>query len=275
MQKLQDRSIKSQGIQKDLETFTQKTPCHSPKPDNKQKKLILVIEDEKDIQELIHFNLSQQGFDVILAEDGQKGVFLCQTKSPDLVLLDIMLPKLDGYEVCKQIAQKLADQTDSSIGIPIIMLTAKSEESDIIQGLNLGADDYITKPFSPKELIARVKAHLRRYEQYNLSKSLDLNDKNRDCINFKALKLYPKRHIIYLYDQPLILTLSEFRLLSALIKSPGQVFSRAELISQIVEKGITLIDRNIDVHILSIRKKLGKHSDIIQTVRGVGYKCPE
>ena len=258
----------------------QTNPNNSFHNKNNKQKTILVIEDELDIQELLHFNLSQQGYRVVLASDGDQGIKLCTTENPDLIILDIMLPKLDGYQVCEKIKAHNEDRTikkqQSGIGVPIIILTAKSEEADIIQGLDYGADDYITKPFSPQELVARVRAHLRRYELYHQAQSGDYkNSPEENKIVFGEFVIDIKRHIIFLEQKPLILTLSEFRLLSALLKSPGQVFTRSELIAEITDKGITLIERNIDVHILSIRKKLGKYSSIIETIRGVGYKCQE
>lgn len=236
-------------------------------PKKNLKKTILVIEDEPDIRDLLEYNLIKAGFHVYLAADGEEGISQAKSRLPHLILLDLMLPKMSGFDVCRELKNHEATKA-----IPILMVTAKSEEHDTVSGLDLGADDYIIKPFRTAELLARVSAHLRRSE-LNKQPSKFVGD--GELITQGPLALHPKKHIIYLNKEPLILTLSEFKLLSALIVSPGQVFSRADLIRVMVDKNITLVERNIDVHVLSLRKKLGDHSHLIQTIRGVGYKCKE
>ena len=233
------------------------------------KKKVLVIEDEPDISELLEYNLLKAGFEVFLSDNGEDGIVQTRAHHPDLILLDIMLPKMNGFETCKL----LKSYTDTR-HIPIIFVTAKSDEHDAVTGLGDGADDYIIKPFRTQELIARIWAHLRRYE-LNLSTPYPSQEENNrhNLIIQGPLALHLKKHLIFLNKQPLILTLAEFKLLSALIKSPGEVFSRAELITVIADANVKLVPRNIDVHILSLRKKLGVHAHMIETIRGVGYKC--
>ncbi|MCY4380696.1 MAG: response regulator transcription factor [Proteobacteria bacterium] len=234
---------------------------------NDSEHSILVVEDEPDIQELLHYNFTKEGFRVFLASDGEEGLSLVSSLEPSLIILDIMLPKLSGFEVCKRLREQEKTST-----IPIIIVTAKSEEHDTIFGLDLGADDYVVKPFSIEELIARVRVHLRRYDLY---RSAMVNQQPYDeFIRLGPLALASKRHIIFFHNKPLILTLSEFKILATMMSSPGTVFSRAELIKAITDDShVHLIARNIDVHVLSIRKKLKDHAHLIQTIRGVGYKC--
>ena len=221
---------------------------------------ILTIEDEPDILTVLEYNLSREGFSVLTAADGEEGVRLAKRERPDLVVLDLFLPRLDGIEVCRQL--KLDASTRD---IPIIMLTAKGEESDVVLGLGMGADDYMTKPFSPKELMARIRAVLRR------GKSSD-TDGERQRLHFGSLVVDPERHEVRVDDTPINLTATEFRLLHTLAVSPGRVFTRDQLIPRVIGHGAVVIDRNIDVHVRSIRKKLGQHSELIETVRGVGYR---
>lgn len=234
---------------------------------SQQRSRILVIEDEADIAELIHYNLKKEGFAISVASDGQRGLEQARSQGADLILLDIMLPELDGFSVCHQLRQD--PRTEA---IPIIILTAKGEESDTVHGLDLGADDYMIKPFRASELVARIKAHLRRYALYR--KMMNEGPPDADTLkHLGPLALDRSRHIIFLKGKPLILTLSEFKLLSTLMSAPGQVFTRSQLIHHIAGKGVHLVERNVDVHILALRKKLGGHSSLIQTIRGVGYKC--
>ncbi len=224
-------------------------------------KHILIIEDDPDIRELIKYNLTREGFRVTSAADGQEGCDLALELSVDLVILDLMMPKLNGIEVCK----KLRD-SQSCKNVPIIMLTAKSEETDIIFGLGIGADDYMTKPFSVKELIARVYTRLRT----------PVNNINQeDVINLGNVKVDRAKFQVFIDDSQVPMTLAEFRLFSALICKPGIVLSRDRLLDAVTGGEGVLIDRNIDVHVRSIRKKLGEFRDLIQTVRGVGYKFKE
>lgn len=234
-----------------------------------QKKTILIVEDEEDISELIHYNLTKEGYQAHIAPDGHTGLDSALSNPPDLILLDIMLPYLDGFAVC----QKLREDTRTR-QIPIIMLTAKGEETDTVHGLDLGADDYIIKPFSTSILIARVRSHLRRYELYTTALS-EGPSPGSDLTHLGPLTLDERSHMIFLHSKPLILTLSEFKLLATLMSNREQVFSREQLIHAIAGEGVHLMERNVDVHVLSLRKKLGEDASLIQTIRGVGYKCSE
>ncbi len=223
------------------------------------KSLIAVVEDERDIQDVIAYNLRREGYEVVTAERGDEGLALVQAKRPDLIILDLMLPGLDGLSVCQSIRSDTATQE-----IPIIVLSAKSEEADVVIGLGLGADDYMPKPFSPRELLARVKAVLRRGSS---------NSKGaEEMLVHQNLRIDVLRHQVFLKDTELRLTATEFRLLSALIEQPGRVFSREQLINRVLGESVVVIDRNIDVHIRSVRKKLGVDAGLIETVRGVGYR---
>lgn len=221
---------------------------------------ILTIEDEPDILTVLEYNLSREGFNVLTAADGEEGVRLAAREKPDLVVLDLLLPKLDGIEVCRQL--KLEASTRD---IPIIMLTAKGEESDVVLGLGMGADDYMTKPFSPKELMARIRAVLRRGQR-------NRDDDGQKRLDFGTLVVDPDRHEVRADGEPVGLTATEFRLLHALAASPGRVFTRDQLIPRVIGHGAVVIDRNIDVHVRAIRKKLAEHGELIETVRGVGYR---
>lgn len=221
---------------------------------------ILLIEDDPDILELLDYILSQQRYKVYSAKNGEYGLKLCKELCPDLIILDLMLPGMDGLEVCKAI------RMDPTIPFaPIIMLTAKSQESDIIVGLELGADDYITKPFSPQELCARVKAILRR--------SGGLPRHTPSAIRLGPIEIRPDSFEVLQHGQPVPLTLSEFKIFQAMAKKPGKVFTREQLLSALNDDDSYVIDRNIDVHIRAIRKKLQSSASLVQTIRGVGYKC--
>ncbi len=225
-----------------------------------QKEKIVAIEDESDILEVIAYNLSREGYEVISARDGEKGLRIIKREQPDLVLLDLMLPGLDGLEVCRLL--KSDPVTDS---IPIIMVTAKGEESDVVLGLGIGADDYVTKPFSPKELVARVRAVLRRTRRVE---SLVSSER----IVRGGVLIDTNRHEVKVDGNEIFLTLREFRLLHYLASRPGRVFSRDFLLGNVFGDDIHVIDRNIDVHIGAIRKKLGAHRELIETIRGIGYR---
>jgi len=226
------------------------------------KETILVIEDERDIVEVIQYNFEREGYTVLSATNGEKGLDLARARRPAAIILDLMLPGLDGIEVAKRLRQD-----PNTREIAIVMLTAKSEESDIILGLGVGADDYVVKPFKLKELIARVKAVLRRgplQDQGPTGQRLELGNLVIDKAKFQVLQA----------GQDVPLTLTEFKLLSTLASAPGRVFTRELLLEKI--QGEAYIDeRNIDVHVRSIRKKLGESNDCIVTVRGVGYKFKE
>ena len=224
---------------------------------------ILVIEDDPDIRELLRYNLSREGFEVILAEQGQEGLDCAGRSVPDLVVLDLMLPKLSGTEVCKKLREDVRTKA-----VPIIMLTAKGEESDIVFGLGIGADDYIVKPFSVKELIARIYTRFRNQQPRAATETRDLNAHGK-------VEIDRARFEVKVDGLPVIMTLAEFRLFDALVSRPGVVLTRETLLDAITGGEGVVIDRNIDVHVRSIRKKLGEDRDLIQTVRGVGYKFRE
>ena len=224
------------------------------------RKKIVVIEDEPDIQEVIEYNLGREGFAVTTADNGDEGLGIVLREAPDLVLLDLLLPGLDGIEVCRKL--KMDPMTQK---IPIIMVSAKGEESDVVLGLGVGADDYVTKPFRPKELIARVRAVLRRG-------SLRDEEADNDRLVRGGLVIDASRHEVKVEGKPVTLTATEFRLLHLLAGHPGRVFTRDQLVSRVIGGGAAVIDRNIDVHVRSIRKKLESHRHLIGTIRGVGYR---
>ena len=222
------------------------------------KTKIVVVEDEADILEVIDYNLSKEGFNVSSALDGEKGLVLVQKEIPDLVLLDLMLPGIDGIEICRQLK---ADSATRSIAI--IMVTAKGEESDIVLGLGIGADDYVLKPFRPRELIARVKSVLRR---------VGLREEDKEVISFDELIIDCNRHEVRLENKKVNLTAMEFKLFYFLASHPGRVFTREHILNNVSSEDTYIIDRNIDVHIRSIRKKLDKKRDLIETIHRVGYR---
>jgi two-component system alkaline phosphatase synthesis response regulator PhoP len=220
---------------------------------------IVIIEDEPDIVEVISYNLKREGYQVFSAARGDDGINLVRDKSPNLVILDLMLPGVDGLSVCQQLK---ADPLTKDI--PIIIVSAKEEESDVVLGLGLGADDYVAKPFSPRELLARVKAVLRR------SPAREQFDSKR--INFGDLVIDSTRHEVTVAENLVKLTATEFKILYQLASQPGRAFSREQLLNRVVGDGVVVVDRNIDVHIRSVRKKLGPCQDMIQTIRGIGYR---
>jgi len=222
-------------------------------------KRILIIEDDRSLADVLAYNLRQAGYDVLMASDGQDGLNRARLKAPDLIILDLMLPVLDGHEVCKALRADPATRD-----ILVLMLTAKSEESDQLIGFSLGADDYVTKPFSVKVLLERIKAPLRRGRS---AASADA-----DVVECLGVTVDRRRHRAVVNNMPLELTKSEFRLLDTLIRQPGRVFDRAELIDAALGEDTLVMERTIDVHIRALRKKLGEASDLIETVRGVGYR---
>ena len=223
-----------------------------------KKPKIVVIEDEVDILEVINYNLSKEGFDVCSAMDGEEGLALIKKEVPDLVLLDLMLPGLDGIEICRKL------KTDySTRSIPIIMVTAKGEESDIVLGLGMGADDYMVKPFRPRELMARIRSVLRRG---------DFIEEGEGLVSIDELVIDINRHEVKLEGKKIVLTAMEFKLLHFLASHSGQVFTRENLLNHVSSVDTFIIDRNIDVHIRSIRKKLNKHRELIETIHRVGYR---
>ena len=223
---------------------------------------ILVIEDEKDILELLRYNLARDGFKGVTAEEGQKGVSLARAKLPDVLLLDLMLPGLDGLEICRSLKKD-----PKTAGIPIVMVTAKGEESDIVTGLELGADDYVTKPFSMKVLIARVRGVLRRHREPPA-------DRN-NIVHVHDLVINPGRHEVLIKGKPVEMTFSELRILHFLASRPGWVMTREQIVDAVRGEDYPVTDRAVDVQIVGLRKKLGSRADYIETVRGVGYRFKE
>ncbi|MBW2624009.1 MAG: response regulator transcription factor [Deltaproteobacteria bacterium] len=226
---------------------------------------ILIIEDEKDISELIRFNLEKDGYRITTASTGEAGLEAAFSDHPDLIILDLMLPGLDGLEVCKALKRNTGTSS-----IAIVMLTAKSEESDIIVGLELGADDYVTKPFSPKVLIARVRAVLRRKED-----PPHAPEPETDAVKIHDLVIHPGRHQARLGETPIQLTASEFAILHFLVQRPGWAFSRKQIIDAVKGQDYAITDRAVDVHVAGLRKKLGSAEHYIETVHGVGYRFKE
>jgi len=224
---------------------------------------ILIVEDEADILELIQYNLSREGFRVSGVRDGEAALRLIRRQNPDLVLLDLMLPGLDGLEICRRLKEDPVTRS-----IPVVMVTAKGEESDVVLGLGMGADDYLPKPFSPRELVARVKAVLRRGPLKEESGA-------GERVVRGGLIVDLARHEAKVDGKPVTLTATEMRLLHFLASHPGRVFSRDHILSRVIGEQAVVIDRNIDVHIGALRRKLGAYRDFIETVRGVGYRFKE
>ena len=223
---------------------------------------ILVVDDEEDILELVRCNLEREGFQVKRAESGEKAMERTRQEAPDLIVLDLMLPGIDGLEVARRLKQN-----QKTAGLPIVMLTAKGEEADIVTGLELGADDYITKPFSPRVLIARIKAVLRRQSQQS-------QDPER-ILNIGNLIIDPRRRAVSADDKYFDLTYSEFQILLFLAARPGWVFTRSQIVDAVRGEDYPVTDRSVDVQIAGLRKKLGQYSAYIETVRGVGYRFKE
>lgn len=223
---------------------------------------IWVVEDEEDLLALIYYNFVKEGYDVRGFTSGEEMFAALALEQPDLILLDVMLPGIDGLEICKRLKS-----VSKSTLIPIIMLTAKGEEGDIVIGLNLGADDYIPKPFSPKVLVARVRSVLRRRGNISGTQS--------EVINHGDLVIDADRHEVRLAGKTLPLTATEFRILNFLARKPGWVYSRDQIISAVHDGEIAVTDRTVDVQIVALRKKLGTRQHCIETVRGIGYKFTE
>jgi len=228
------------------------------------KEHILVIEDEEDILALVHYNLIKSGYQVDCATTGEDGIAKVNALHPDLVILDLMLPGIDGFEVCRRMRAQAATSA-----IPVIMLTAKGEEADVVSGLETGADDYISKPFSPQVLKARIQAVLRRQERVpevtSGGKTVVVHD----------LIIDPGRNKVVVSGQEVELTLTEFRVLQLLAGRPGWVFTRTQIVDAVRGEGYAVTDRSVDVQIVGLRKKLGACGAYIETVRGVGYRFKE
>ena len=233
------------------------------------KNKVLVVDDEQSIVTLLHYNLEQAGFDVITAMDGLTGKQLAETMAPDIIVLDLMLPKMDGIEVCKQLRQQ-------KIMTPILMLTAKDDEFDKILGLELGADDYMIKPFSPREVVARVKAILRRIQIQTINNEAEQNDGGTIVIG--KLQIFPEKFEAYFNNQLLELTLKEYELLHYLAQNKNRVLTRDQLLSAVWNYEFAGDTRIVDVHISHLREKIEvdtKKPVYIKTVRGLGYKHEE
>jgi two-component system phosphate regulon response regulator PhoB len=227
------------------------------------KEKVLVIEDEEDILALVRFNLVKAGFSVDVAASGEEGLKKITLGHPDLIVLDIMLPNINGLDVCRQV------RAESSLDdIAIVMMTAKGEEEDIVKGLELGADDYVTKPFSPQVLVARIKAVLRR-------KSAEANKHSDDPILAQNIVIDQRRNKVEAAGADVELTQSEFKLLKMLAQKPGWVFTRTQIVDAIHGEGYAVTDRAVDVLVVGLRKKLGACGEYIETVRGVGYRFKE
>lgn len=221
---------------------------------------ILIIEDEHNLTNVLTYTLQREGYETIVAHDGQEGLRKAQTLLPDLILLDLMLPTLSGLDVCREL--RSGDKTRE---IPIIILTAKAEEMDQVVGFSIGCDDYVTKPFSVKVLLQRIKAVQRR---------LDIGTDPVDVVEYHQVRIDRVRHRAYVKDRELVLTPTEFRLLECMLRQPGRAFSRHQLMDASIGEGAIVLERTIDVHIKTLRRKLGD-MDLIETVRGVGYRFRE
>lgn len=225
------------------------------------REAILVVDDEQDILELVTYNLTKGGYRVSRAASGEEALKLARAKPPDLVVLDLMLPGMDGLEVCKALKQDAR-----TVHVPIMMLTARGEEADVVTGLELGAADYVTKPFSPRVLLARVKAVLRR-------RSEEQPD-DEATVSAHGIVINPGRHEVLVRGKPVEMTHTEFVILRLLARRPGWVFTRQQIIDA-ARGSAPVTDRSVDVHIVSLRKKIAPFGDYVETVRGVGYRFKE
>ena len=224
------------------------------------KRKILIIEDDRDIVEMLEYNLQEEGYETISALNGEKGIALAGKEQPDLIILDIMLPVMDGFEVCRNL------KNDEKVAhIPIIILSAKSQETDKVVGLELGADDYVTKPFSPRELIARTRAILRRSKEEHIDNRIQ---RGRIIID-------RTKHKVTVGEKEISLTLTEFKLLEFMARRPGAVFSRNRILDAVAGQDTIVSDRTVDAHIKSLRHKLGPAKEYIETIRGAGYRFKE
>lgn len=225
---------------------------------------ILIIEDEKDLAQLVSYNLEQAGFRAKIESNGSDGYERAQRESPDLILLDLMLPKMNGLEVCRLLRSNPKTKT-----IPVIMLTAKGEEIDRVVGFEMGADDYIVKPFSPRELVLRVKAILKR------SKGVGEEEQVNNVLQFEGISLDVSQHRVWIQKKEIILTATEFKLLEYILRSQGRVLTRDILLDKVWGYDVAVTTRTIDTHVKRLREKMGKAGDAIETVRGVGYRLKQ
>jgi len=223
---------------------------------------LLVVDDEPDILELVQYNLRKAQYDVVCVASGEEALAQVRSAPPDLIVLDLMLPGVDGLEVCKALKRDTR-----TAAIPIVILTARGEDADIVAGLELGADDYLTKPFSSRVLLARIRAVLRRHHAEPVAEDA--------VITHHGLVLHPGRHEVLVEGQPVPLTLTEFRVLHLLARHPGWVFTRNQIIAAAQGADVRVTERSVDVHIVSLRRKLGILGEEIETIRGVGYRLQE
>jgi len=227
------------------------------------KEKIIIVEDETDIREVIEYNLKREGYETLAASNGEEALRVITRHSPNLVILDLMLPGLDGIEVCRKLKEDPLTRT-----IPVIMVTAKGEESDVVLGLGMGADDYVAKPFRPKELMGRVKAVLRRGP-------LKEERGQKDLLETDGVSIDIPKHKVTVGEAVVEFTATEFRILHFLASHPGRVFTRDQLLSRVIGESAEVVERNIDVHVRAVRKKLGERRELIETVRGIGYRFRE
>jgi two-component system phosphate regulon response regulator PhoB len=226
------------------------------------KKKLLIIEDDRSLASVVEYNFANSGYEVFCAHDGLDGINQARSRRPDIILLDLMIPVVDGIEVCRQLRAESATRET-----PIVMVTAKSEEVDQLIGFSVGADDYVIKPFSVRVLLEKVKTLLRRHTR--------AQGPGLEIVSSGPVAVDRGRHRVTIDQLPLEVTPSEFRLLDTLIRNPGRAFDRRELINSALGADTLALERTIDVHIRSLRKKLGIHAELIQTVRGVGYRFRE
>ncbi|MFO1523058.1 MAG: response regulator [Kiritimatiellia bacterium] len=228
------------------------------------KENILIIEDEIEIRELLRYNLRKAGYTTLEAGSGEEGLRIARAERPAVILLDIMLPGMDGMDACRAI------KADANLQkIPVIMLTAKGEEADVVSGLEVGADDYITKPFSPRVVMARVKAVLRRGSTAGPAGG------DAAEVRHGAIHMDPARHSCLAGGRPLDLTATEYKLLYFLCRRPGRVFTRQQIVDACRGEDYAVTERSVDVQVVGLRKKLADHADMVETVRGVGYRAKE
>ena len=231
------------------------------------RETILVVEDDENIQQLVGYNLAKAGFHVVYADNGEQALSVIKREKPELIVLDLMLPGLNGFEICK-----LVRKDPKTKNLPIVMLTAKSEENDMAAGLDLGADDYITKPFSPKILISRIKAALRRKE--GLSEEGGESKKTGPLI-IHGITIDPNRYEVLVGEEAIPLTVTEFSILELLARRPGWVFNRQQIIDGVRGYDYVITPRAVDVQVFGLRKKLGEAGRHIETVRGIGYRMQD
>lgn len=224
---------------------------------------IMIVEDDPDIAELLRFNLSLEGYVPILCHSAEEGLRVLEQDIPSLILLDLMLPGISGLEFCQMIRR---NEEWKSIGI--VMLTAKNQEEDLVRGLEIGADDYIGKPFSPQVLLARIKSVLRRLKE-------NTEEQNKDIIKVHDIEIHMGRHEVKNADGPINLTQSEFMILAFLCKKPGWVFTRSQIVDAIRGENYAVTERAIDFQMVGLRKKMGSSAGLIETIRGVGYRMKE